>query len=138
LLDGSIGQAVRTASAPRPKAISTKLTAAIINNTHTDFSIIAYSDRIFITVTQFNKIGNLYTVYRDSPQRNGIVAANSPVIYETQCIFGVDSESTLQAVRALAEKLESKSPLLISLTIKDFDYPTISQIAQILLKHKCW
>jgi len=138
LLDGSVRQAVREPSAPRPTAITTKVFAANINNNHTDFSIIVYSDRVFVTITQYNKIGNLYTVYRDSPQRNGIVADNSPIIYETRCIFGVDSDEALQAVRALGEKLDSKSPLLISLTIKDFDYDTIKLIAQILLKHKCW
>lgn len=62
-------------------------------------------------------------------------------IFETfyyRCILGADSEEKTVGVRALVEKLETNQPLLLSLTISNFDFFTISKIAEEINSNKCW
>lgn len=122
----------------RPASIASKVFASLINGVHTDFAIIVYRNRVFITVTQCGKIGNLYSIHRDTAQKNGFLGLSALAVYDIKCILGVESEEGNQAVRSLAGKLEVPHPLLLSLTLPVLDFPTISAVGEALLKNKCW
>jgi len=96
----------------RPLGVSCTVFAALIANKHTDFVINNYSDRVFINVSQCGRIGNLYMVKKESA-----AVPNSTTIYSVKTLLGTSDDATTVAVRALAEKLSTKSPLLISLSL---------------------
>lgn len=122
----------------RPASVKSHVFAKLINGNHTDFAVIAYSNRVFVIITQCGKIGNLYSVQRSSTQKDEIFSASALFIYEIKCILGAESEEATQAVRLLAEKLDISRPLLLSLTLPLLDYSTLKQITDALLEHKCW
>lgn len=119
-------------------SVKSQVFAKLINGIHTDFAVIVYRNRMFVVVTQFGKIGNLYSVCRESMQKNGIISASSLFIFDINCVLGAESEEAVQAVRLLAEKLDISRPLLVSLTLPALDHPTVIQIAEAILEHKCW
>ncbi|KAB7495478.1 GPN-loop GTPase 2 [Armadillidium nasatum] len=120
-----------------PSSIKSKAFSAQIKGKIVDFVIIKYSNRIFLAVTEVKKIGNLYSIHTNSPQRNGLFY-QGPVIYDIKCVLGAETEEKVVAVRALVEKLQIIEPLLLSLTITTFDFETISEIAEKVLANKCW
>ncbi|KAG7161277.1 GPN-loop GTPase 2-like, partial [Homarus americanus] len=138
LLDDTVEslKASVTSAQDRPASVKSQVFAKLINGVHTDFAVVVYSNRVFMTVTQCKKIGNLYTIHRDSSQKNGILSANTLFIYEVKCILGAESEEGTQAVRLLAEKLDTSRPLLLSLTIPALDRNTVLEISEALLERK--
>ncbi|RXG73613.1 GPN-loop GTPase 2, partial [Armadillidium vulgare] len=64
-----------------PSSVKSKAFSAQIKGKIVDFVIIKYSNRIFLAVTEVKKIGNLYSIHTNSPQRNGLFH-QGPVIYD--------------------------------------------------------
>ncbi|KAG0712158.1 hypothetical protein GWK47_019063 [Chionoecetes opilio] len=122
----------------RPSSARSQVFAKLINGTHTEFAVLVYSNRIFVTVTQCGKIGNLFSVHQESAQDKDCLSAKALTIFNIKCVLGVDSEDTEQAVRLLAERLDASLPLLISLTLPVLDRATTLQVADALLEKRCW
>lgn len=122
----------------RPNSVRSQIFAKLINGVHTEFAVLVYSNRIFVTVSQCGKIGNLFSVHQESSQDKGTFSAKALTIFTIKCLLGVDSEETEQSIRLLAEKLDTPLPLLISLTLPVLDRSTTVQVAEALLEKRCW
>lgn len=122
----------------RPNSVHSQVFAKLINGINTEFAVLVYSNRIFVTVTQCGKIGNLFSVQQESSQDKDCFSTKAISIFNIKCLLGVDSEETEQSVRLLAEKLDTSLPLLISLTLPVLDRSTTIQVAEALLEKRCW
>lgn len=132
LLGDTVGGVVR------PPCVSSRTFGKLVNNIHTDFVIINYSNRVLIIVTTIGKIGNLFALRQSSSQAVAVSSPNPKFIYEIECILGAETEEIKLAVRSLAEKLCIGKPALLSLTLPVLDYNTVSQVANAIVEHKCW
>ncbi|KAK0086347.1 hypothetical protein PV325_003354 [Microctonus aethiopoides] len=84
----------------------------LVNDNHTDIVLKVYSNRLFLIVTQFEKLGSLVTVNRGSP-----INQFDSDIYTAQTIFGNDSEEIHAAARYIAESIKIDRPLKLILSI---------------------
>ncbi|KAK0168844.1 hypothetical protein PV327_002610 [Microctonus hyperodae] len=103
----------------------------LVNGNHTDIVLKIYSNRLFLIVTQFEKLGSLVTVNRGSP-----INQFDSDIYTAQTIFGNDSEKIHAAARYIAESIKIDRPLLISIALKDYELLTVKKIVAAIKKVK--
>lgn len=122
----------------RPSSVRSQVFAKLINGAHTEFAVLVYSNRVFVTVTQCGKIGNLFSVHRESAQDRESLSTTPLSVFNIRCLLGVDSEETEQSIRLLAEKLDLPQPLLISFTLPTLDRSTTLEVAEALLEKRCW
>nr|XP_034171946.1 proteasome assembly chaperone 3-like [Osmia lignaria]XP_034171947.1 proteasome assembly chaperone 3-like [Osmia lignaria] len=106
---------------------------AIITNCghHTDIALKIYSNRVLIIATHFKKFGSLITVTKGSSfhQFN-----NS--IFSAKVLFGRDDIEIVAAARYIAEQINLDKPLLISLSLKNYEPDTLRAIANALKELK--
>ncbi|GAB6028773.1 hypothetical protein CHUAL_004589 [Chamberlinius hualienensis] len=86
----------------------------IIDDTHTDLSVIDFEDRLFVVVSQYEKVGSLV-----SSTSNGMTGPveRSPT-YTTKVLFGKDELELHAFALHLSQKLQSNKPVLFSLSFK--------------------
>nr|XP_058951997.1 proteasome assembly chaperone 3-like isoform X2 [Pocillopora verrucosa] len=70
------------------QTVKTRQTAAIIEGTHTEVFCSAYQDRIFLIVSQFEKIGTLVSVNRMSPTESS--SKREAQTFNTRILMGSD------------------------------------------------
>lgn len=114
-------------------ALSVKTFAAIIDNHHTEFVITNFTNKILFFITQFEKIGNLYSVETEQVQ-NDILS--NETVYSIKPLLGAGSIEVEAALRYLSEKLNIKKPLIISLTLKDFKVQHLKKLIK-CVKNGC-
>ncbi|XP_012170793.1 proteasome assembly chaperone 3 [Bombus terrestris] len=95
----------------------------ITHGHHTDIALKIYSNRILLIITHFKKFGSLIAISRGSSfnQYN-----NS--IYSTKVLFGKDDVELVAAARYIAEQINVDKPLLISISLKDYEPDTLKPI----------
>lgn len=103
------------------------------NGYHTDIAVKVYSNRIFLIVTDFKKIGTLICINRQSP-----VDCFSSNIYSTKVIFGNDDVGIVAAARFIAEQIDIDRPLLISLSLKEYSGEILKPIISAINQRKIW
>jgi len=113
-------------------ASTAEVFAALIDGRHTDFAVHSYSDRVFVSVSQCGRVGNLYLVTCD------VAATPFPstaptTVYTVRSVLGGTGETEV-AVRALAEQLTLSRPLLLSLTLARPPPPALLKDIAALLK----
>ncbi|XP_070563901.1 proteasome assembly chaperone 3-like isoform X2 [Ptychodera flava] len=111
--------------------------AVTIDGVHTDVICTAFSDRLFIVVTQFQKLGTLVHVTKDLV---GFVDLSSPS-FTTKVLLGKDEPAVHIYAKNLASKIctePTSKPLLLSLALKDFSPKYMQVISDLVLTHKVW
>lgn len=116
----------------RPPGTSAVVFAAELDGLATDFAVLRYSNRSFISVSQCGRVGNLYLVQRESPRQVPHAALVATAIYDVRCVLGAEDPSIAVAVRSLAEKLRLTKPLLVSLTLPPPTPSTLDAIAALI------
>lgn len=97
--------------------------AIVTKGYHTDIALKIYSNRVLLVVTHFKKFGSLIAVTRGS----SFHPFNSS-IYSTKVLFGKDDIEIVAAARYIAEQINVDKPLLISLSLKDYEPDTLKAI----------
>lgn len=114
-------------------ALSVKTFAAVIDNHHTEFIITNFSNKIVFFITQFEKIGNLYLVETEQVQNDVL---SNETVYSIKPLLGAGSIEVEAALRYLSEQLDIKKPLLVSLTVKDFNVQHLKKIIKCIKSYK--
>lgn len=98
--------------------------AIITNGHHTDIALKIYSNRILLIITHYKKFGSLIAVNRGS----ALHQFNNSVYY-TKVLFGKDDIEVVAAARFIAEQINVDKPLLVSISLKDYNPDTLRTVA---------
>eukprot|EP01137_Pigoraptor_chileana_P013317 Opistho-2@66682 len=96
--------------------VNTVQFAAVVDGTHTDFVISSFSNRIFVAITQYEKLGTLIHASKDVK-----VDLETPPSYTVRTLLGKRDEPLLLVyARQLIEIISSATdkPLLLSIALK--------------------
>ncbi|CAK9803770.1 Proteasome assembly chaperone 3 [Anthophora quadrimaculata] len=107
--------------------------AIVTHGHHTDIAIKVYSNRILLIITHFQKLGTLIAV-----NRGRLFHQYNNNIYSTKVLFGKDDDEVLAAVRYITEQINAEKPLLISISLKDYDPDTLKAIVKAINDIKSW
>ncbi|OAD46961.1 Proteasome assembly chaperone 3 [Eufriesea mexicana] len=100
---------------------------------HTDIALKIYSNRIFLIITHFKKFGSLIAISRGTS-----VCQYNNSIYSTKILFGKDDVEIMAAARYIAEQINADKPLLISISLKDYELDTLKTIVKTINDMKAW
>ncbi|RMX41676.1 proteasome assembly chaperone 3-like [Pocillopora verrucosa] len=120
------------------QAVKTRQTAAIIEGTHTEVFCSAYQDRIFLIVSQFEKIGTLVSVNRMSPTESS--SKREAQTFNTRILMGSDEEIWhvyAKQIGALITEHASK-PVLLGIALKKHSPQILQQILKLLETNRVW
>ncbi|XP_076237115.1 proteasome assembly chaperone 3-like [Calliopsis andreniformis] len=107
--------------------------AIVTHGHHTDIVLKIYSNRILLIVTHFKKFGSLIAV-----TRGPAVHQFNNSIFSTKVLFGKDDIEAVAAARYIAEQIKVDKPLLVSISLKDYDVDTLKAIVTAINKIKPW
>ncbi|KAG7196811.1 hypothetical protein KM043_016924 [Ampulex compressa] len=110
-----------------------KACAIKIGDNHTDIILQLYSNKIFLIITQYKKLGTLVNVSRSNPV-NHFTSSD----FSVGILFGVDHTHNLLAARFIAEAIAIDRPMLVAISLKDYHPKVLKAIAAALLKLKSW
>lgn len=115
----SVGESSATSSnCGIPSKVGAKVFPVEILNKKYNISILHYSNRVFLNITDCGRIGNLFMVDKETPSTTtSPLVSSAPSIYKIHCLLGEEEESVCVCVRAIAEQLQLDKPLLISFTL---------------------
>ncbi|XP_076650860.1 proteasome assembly chaperone 3-like [Halictus rubicundus] len=105
----------------------------VIKGYHTNIAVKVYSNRILLIVTQFKKFGSLVSV-----TRGPIIHQLTNSVFSTKVLFGKDDIEVVAAARFIAEQINADKPLLVSISLKNYDSDTIKAITTAINKIKSW
>lgn len=107
--------------------------AATIDNHHTEFIICYFDNLVTLIITQFGKVGNIYSV---ETEQVDIGFVDSEPVYNLRSLLGKDDIEVEAGVRYIAQELNLKKSLLVSLTLKDYERETIKLIVNAIKNYK--
>lgn len=106
-----------------------KSVSAEIDGVSTDILLTEYSDKTFLILSQYEKIGCLLSIQKDEIHS----PSGSNDIYTTRVIFGATGEEQQVAARFLAEGINVKQPLYLFINLKSYDIETVKACKDIVL-----
>lgn len=109
-----------------------KSIAADIDDVPTEIVLAEYTDKIFLIISQYHKIGSMLIIQKDQVHSH----LGTDDIYTTKVIFGATGEEQQVAARYLAEELKITRPLYIFINLKSYDIETIKACKDIILDLK--
>ncbi|KAJ0179849.1 hypothetical protein K1T71_004440 [Dendrolimus kikuchii] len=109
-----------------------KSVAADIDNVPTEIVLAEYTDKTFLIISQYQKLGSMLTIQKD--QIHSPLGTND--IYTTKVIFGATGEEQQVAARYLAEAINITKPLNIFINLKSYDIETVKACKDIVLDLK--
>lgn len=110
-----------------------KSVSAEIDDVTTDIVIAECSDKVFLVVSQYQKMGSMLMVVRD--RINGPHGIED--VYSTKVVFGDSGEEHQAAARFLAETVDILSkPLCIFINLRSYDIETLKACRDIILDFK--
>lgn len=110
------------------------IVAAKINGVHTDVVINDYSNRYFIILSQYKKLGSFISVYKESQK----TCFGRDEIYQVRTIQGREDPDWELASRFLTEQINIDKPVLYAICLKDTSLMTLKALKEIILKNKLW
>jgi len=116
--------------------LKTRQFAVIIEGDHTDFVITSYSDRIFIIVTQINKLGTLTLSNKETTVEGTTIFASKTLLGRRE-----DYPSSIlsrQLIEDISKTTEKSLILAVTLKKKNDDTKTLKIILDILTQNKVW
>lgn len=105
-----------------------------IDGIHTDIVLQDYSDRLFIVLTQFMKLGSLISVCKEAAK----VDDGCSEVYQVRTILGQEETAYHLAARYLTEQTQMNKPALYSICMKDCSLRTLKAVKEIILQNKTW
>ncbi|XP_045031525.1 proteasome assembly chaperone 3-like [Daphnia magna] len=111
--------------------VQTKAETIEINGKATEVVISKFSDKLFIILTQYGKVGNLVEVRRDVAQKED----PSSAVYGVRVLLGRDDEEIHVAARFLVNFISTPHSILFALSLKDYQPKTLRQIGEFLKLH---
>ena len=111
--------------------------SAIIKNIPTEFVAQKFGQKIFLLITQFEKITNIYTV-RNQTFNQDMMMNNAAKIYSIQQKFGAASMENEGAIRYLMNFIEQPhQEIIFSFGLKDseeLDRDILNEIRDVLVQ----
>ncbi|XP_037288047.2 proteasome assembly chaperone 3 isoform X2 [Rhipicephalus microplus] len=102
-----------------------------IEGCDTDISIMEFTDKLFIVISQYKKLGTLVLVTKD--------AANcddpKTLVYTTKVLFGKDEAEVEAAAKNIAKTIETSKTILLSLALKKFSPTIVRSIVSAVVTH---
>ena len=116
LLESSVEEAKKISPFP----IKTNVYQTEIgDNTKVDLLLVSYQDRLQVTLTSIGKPGVFLEVISSANDRDPTSGSSVKVNYSVRTVFGKSNETYELIARAIAEELDTKLPILVSLGFKD-------------------
>eukprot|EP00128_Syssomonas_multiformis_P015220 Colp12_sorted_trinity150504_noHs@30006 len=117
--------------------LDTKQFVKTINGVDTEFVLNAFQDRIFILVTQCNKMGTLLSAAKDMNMEVG-----SEPTYTIRVLLGKRDDSFIEVfARQIVEamtKAECNKPLLLSAGFTSISIESLREMYAHILENKVW
>jgi len=104
----------------------------LVEGQHTDLVISIYSDRILIVLTQLRKLGTVLEITRDTV-RNPAEGSSGRAVFSVTTLLGLECEEQHLLGRILADKLNIKKPILLTLAVKQLNNKKIKDLVQFVL-----
>ncbi|XP_046647981.1 proteasome assembly chaperone 3-like [Daphnia pulicaria] len=108
--------------------VQTRTETIEINGNSTEVVISKFSDKLFIILTQYGKVGNVVEVRRDVAQKDD----SSSAVYSVRVLFGRDDEEIHVAARFLVNFIPTQQNILFALSLKDYQPKTLRQVGEFL------
>ncbi|XP_064477143.1 proteasome assembly chaperone 3-like [Ornithodoros turicata] len=112
----------------RQSPLKTKVTAVQVGDQVTDIAISDFSDKLFVVVSQYQKLGTLVLITKDVALNGD---AQEPV-YDTKTLFGKDEPEIHAVARLFADALRCDKTILLGIALKDFSTNTVRTLASFL------
>ncbi|XP_029364768.1 proteasome assembly chaperone 3 [Echeneis naucrates] len=122
-------------SSPDP-IIRSKQTEKNVNGISTEVVCTAFSNYIFVVLTQYRKIGTLISVTPES--RSNDISTPS---FSTKVLLGKDEPMTHVCAKNLATFVSQEAgnrPVLLGLALKDSSLDSVKQMKDIIRSCKVW
>uniref|UniRef100_A0A1B6L0I1 Uncharacterized protein n=1 Tax=Graphocephala atropunctata TaxID=36148 RepID=A0A1B6L0I1_9HEMI len=114
--------------------MSFKTAGLIIDGINTDIAVSEFVNSYFIVLTQFEKLGAIVSVKKDSFQ----AVEGEQTVYSIKTEFG-DEEGPGQIVaRYLVEQLNISKPVVFSVALRDSSLRTLRALTQALRTLNNW
>ncbi|XP_064607289.1 proteasome assembly chaperone 3-like [Liolophura sinensis] len=113
--------------------IKTKQVCVDVNGICTDIVCRDFEDRIFIVVTQLQKLGTLVHISKDV-----LVAEDTQLTFTTKTLLGKDEPLIHVIARNIAVALNTSKPIVLGLALRDTSRETTKTIENIILENKVW
>ncbi|KAL5279845.1 hypothetical protein ACFFRR_004077 [Megaselia abdita] len=110
-----------------------------VNEIPTEFVVQKFKNQTFIVISQFGKMGNLFTVKFDKVEENfaNPVQVGVGIPITINCNFGPDTDEVRAGLTFLVNKTklgERQKDFLISFGLKEINGKVLREVAQVLEK----
>jgi len=104
--------------------VDTTVVTATINDKPTDIVISKFTDKLFVIITQFGKVGNLIEIRRDIASKDD----PSSSVYNIRFLLGGHNEELYIAARLLTNFIPHNQTVILGLSLKDYQPSTLRQL----------
>ncbi|KAH6940844.1 hypothetical protein HPB50_009035 [Hyalomma asiaticum] len=105
--------------------IPSSVASVCIEGCDTDISIMQFTDKLFIVVSQYKKLGTLVLVTKDVANCDN----TEKLVYTTKVLFGNDEAEVHAAAKHMAMTIKTSKTVLLSLALKKFSPTIVRSIA---------
>eukprot|EP00048_Salpingoeca_helianthica_P020791 m.8543 g.8543 ORF g.8543 m.8543 type:complete len:128 (+) comp5245_c0_seq1:18-401(+) len=122
---------------PAGGALATQHVSAVINGEPTDVVCTRYSNTVFVLLTQIQKIGVLLHVLPDAKEQD------EDQTYTVKFLLGFSEDLMIDVcAREIGKRIMSESqqavPVLLGLSLKTYDAPTIRAAIDLVMAARVW
>ncbi|XP_074612418.1 proteasome assembly chaperone 3-like [Acropora palmata] len=119
-------------------SVRTRQAAFLMDGIHTEVFCSCYQDRIFVIVSQFEKMGNLISVNKLSTSEDSSLTG-TPTL-DTKTLMGSDEEIWHVYAKQIGALIceNSNKPLLVGIALKKHSPQTLQQILRLLQLNRVW
>lgn len=110
-----------------------KSICAKIDQVETEIVYADHTNKLFIIVTQYQKLGSLLTVTKEQAENLDSVAE---AVYTVKHLFGVENPEQLAVARFIAEKLDIQKELCLFLCLKTYSPDIARAVVDVLIDFK--
>ncbi|OWF46045.1 proteasome assembly chaperone 3-like [Mizuhopecten yessoensis] len=108
--------------------VKTTQKTVMVNDHKTDILCSHFTDKLFVVVTQFNKLGNLIELKRDVVVDDAITTSRPS--YSTKVLMGRDEPLMHVLAKNVMGKLDIKKPVVLALALKDESPKSVAQLSE--------
>ena len=109
--------------------------AAIIGGVHTNVVVSEFENKLFIVVSQLERLGTLVELTRE---RENFDDGCAPPTFNTKVLLGKDDPLTHVMARNIVSKIPVSKPILIAMALKDTKPETIRSLEELVHMHRTW
>jgi len=114
--------------------MSFKTVGVAIDGVKTDIAVSEFVDSYFIVLTQFEKLGAIVTIKKDSIQG----FEEDRAVFTIKTVLGDEEGPAHIVARFLTEQLNLRKPAVFSVSLRDSSVNTLRAIAQVLRDLHNW